>query len=537
MGTCAEPVKLIPGPRGTDGAAGAAGTNGVDAFTTLTAGFTVPAVGGTAVATVGATSWMVVGQPLYLQGAGVFYVTAIGGATSVTLQNNAAETGNVAAGTVIAPASKLGPSGFKGAAGAAGGAGTGVTVATKGDIQTYAGAAANLPVGTNGQILRSLSTAGTGLDWEQIIPNASASTDNQIPRLDSPAGTETPANLQTSSLKLTDNGALQHTGGNAKGTDAIDLSPSRGGATQVASGNNSTVSGGRNNTASGADSSVSGGHDNTASGVESTVSGGDSNTASALDTTVGGGVVNTASATNATIAGGSNNTASGVDSVVSGGSGNTAAADDSTIAGGDTNSVEAGSDGGTVGGGFSNDVHDDYATIVGGRGNSALAGAAYGTILGGRECNIDKHGQVAHSSGRFASNGDAQTSEFIWRVTTTDATANVEMFLDGATATKRATVPNNTTWAFDILVAARRSNGDSICFRIVGGIKNDAGTTVLVAATTETVIADGTGGALTAANIDVNADNGNDALRIQVTGIAAQTWRWVAHGRIVEVGH
>jgi hypothetical protein len=51
------------------------------------------------------------------------------------------------------------------------------------------------------------------------------------------------------------------TGGNARGTRAVDLQLERAAATQVASGAGSTVSGGRNNTASGANSTVSGGRD------------------------------------------------------------------------------------------------------------------------------------------------------------------------------------------------------------------------------------------------------------------------------------
>jgi hypothetical protein len=122
---CCEPINTqIPGPAGSDGAAGAAGAAGVSAFTTLTAGFTMPAELGNVVATVGATSWMVLGQVLYVQTAGWMRVAAIGGATSVTLTNleNTA-TGiyaeNAAPATAIPNGSKVSPGGLQGPTGAA----------------------------------------------------------------------------------------------------------------------------------------------------------------------------------------------------------------------------------------------------------------------------------------------------------------------------------------------------------------------------------------------------------------------------------
>lgn len=511
------PVKLIPGPRGNDGVNGAAGTNGLNATTLLLANFTVPVVGGTAIANVAASGWISIGQPLALQNGGVFYATALPDSTHVTLQNPAAETGNVAPATVVALGNRLSPAGFKGTPGAAGGAGTGVTVATKGDIQTFAGAATNLAVGTDGQLLRSLAAAGTGLDWEQIIPNATgAADDNKIAIANCPVGNETPANIQFTLAKVTDTGAYQTVGGNARGVDSVDQQPARVAANQVASGNNSTIAGGRNNRSSAQGSTVGGGEGNIASGSASGVASGANNTASGALSSVLGGNLNVASGIRSAICGGEANVASGTNCAVLGGTTNVASVDGS-VAFGDNNTASA-LKSATLGG-VLNTASGDYSVTIG--GSQALS-----TL----------YGQVAHSSGAFASAGDAQVSELIWRIATTDATANVEMFLDGATGTRRATVPSNTTWAFDIIGVARRSNGDSITFGVKGGIKNDAGTTVLVAAVTAAVIADGTGAALTIANFTVDADNANDALRIRVQGIVAQNWRWTAHARIVELG-
>ncbi len=159
---CAEPLRVVPGPMGPSGVNGSNGAAGVDAFTLLTSAFTMPVIGATGIAAVGSSAWITVGQAIYVQFLGVLYATALPDATHVTLQNNSAESSNAAAGTVAPIASKVSPAGFKGAPGAAGGAGTGVTVATKGDLQTYAGAPANLAVGTDGQLPVAGSTARSG---------------------------------------------------------------------------------------------------------------------------------------------------------------------------------------------------------------------------------------------------------------------------------------------------------------------------------------------------------------------------------------
>ncbi len=93
-------------------------------------------------------------------------------------------------------------------------------------------------------------------------------------------------------------------GGNARGTNAVDLQSLRTVATQVASGTNSVIGGGENNTSS---------------NTRTTVAGGSTNSATAIGASVGGGFTNTASGGSSTIAGGSTNTASGTNSWVPGG--------------------------------------------------------------------------------------------------------------------------------------------------------------------------------------------------------------------------
>lgn len=177
MADCPSPLRLVPGPRGRAGEDGTDGTDGVSSFTTLTAGFTMPAISATANATVADSAWAVIGEPLHLQSAGTLIVTAIPDATTLTLQNPSGYPANVAAGTVIPPASKLGPSGFIGPAGAGGSSGSGVTVSTKGDLQGHnATVPASLSVGANGTLPHADSTAALGIAYRGVDLSGAATT-------------------------------------------------------------------------------------------------------------------------------------------------------------------------------------------------------------------------------------------------------------------------------------------------------------------------------------------------------------------------
>lgn len=79
------------------------------------------------------------------------------------------------------------------------------------------------------------------------------------------------------------------TGGNSRGTNAVDLQTQRSAAAQVASGANAVIAGGGGNTASNIVSVVGGGNGNTNSGNRATIAGGDVNTASGLASWIPGG--------------------------------------------------------------------------------------------------------------------------------------------------------------------------------------------------------------------------------------------------------
>ena len=503
-GQCLDvPITQIPGPQGDPGADGTNGTDGSNAFTETTDSFTMPAVSGNVTVDVLDSTWMAVGQIVFVENAGYFTVNSVPDAVSVSLTNLGYD-GNAAPTTIIPSGQQVSPGGKKGTDGAAGSSTLNDLSPTnlKGDLIVDTGA--NNPDaddvrfarGTDGQILTSLTAQPVGLQWQSLLPNAA--TDNVLPRFDA-SGTTSPTPLQASGLLVTDDGALQSTptGGNARGSKATDLQIDRSAATQVASGAGAIIPGGANNTASGI-SSFAAGDTNLASG-DGAVAIGDSNTASASPC-VAIGDQHTVSDTFAACLGGSTGTA------------------DAPYA--------------STFGGFANFAHADYSAALG-----RLCGTSVGaesSLASGFRSVAYLYAQRAHSAGPFTDPGDAQTSDLLWRGTTANATPT-ELFIDGSAA--RATVPADTTWAFEIIGLGRRSDGMSICFKIDGGIKNDAGTVVLVAAVTTIVTADGTGAVLGAGNFVVSADDPNNALIITVTGQVAQDWRWVARARLVECGH
>jgi hypothetical protein len=157
------------------------------------------------------------------------------------------------------------------------------------------------------------------------------------------------------------------TGGNKRGTGAVDLQMTRGfSSDRVASGGSSFIGGGGSNKASGSASVVVGGNTNLSSNDY---------------TTVGGGLNNTASGTDATVSGGNGNVSSGSGAAIGGGLVNEASGNYSSVAGGtynDSTGIAA-----AIGGGGYNAATQQYATTGG-----------FGAIA-------NKYGMYAYGSGIF----------------------------------------------------------------------------------------------------------------------------------------
>jgi len=342
----------------------------------------------------------------------------------------------------------------------------------------------------------------------------------------------------------------------------------RGNKITIAAGTTySTIGGGYNNTTNSNSVIIAGGHSNTITTSNySTISGGQSNTIPTdcgTHNVIGGGYSNTtvAAATNNgsnVIAGGYDNSIQGQRCVIGGGSSNditiAAGALYSTIAGGYANDITndystigggrqilISSDYGTAAGGYNHDVTGDYGAISGGRQNTAsgeyssipggylnTASANYSTACGYTSV-ANKHGQFSQSAGKFAENGDAQTSILVAKTQTTDDTPT-EIVL--SLSTDRLTIPINTSWFFTVKVIARQINDDfSVnAYHIEGTCSRDAGN---IAIDYQTTITSNEEDATW--DFVISADTGNQSLKLLATGAVDNTINWVARIELVEV--
>jgi hypothetical protein len=103
-------------PGGLIGPAGAGGA-GLNAFTNLLANFTQPAANASVTINVGTTSWMVVGQAIFILGGGYYTVGSITDINHAVV-TNLGYSGNASSGATIASGGGVSPSGLNGAAGA-----------------------------------------------------------------------------------------------------------------------------------------------------------------------------------------------------------------------------------------------------------------------------------------------------------------------------------------------------------------------------------------------------------------------------------
>lgn len=221
----------------------------------------------------------------------------------------------------------------------------------------------------------------------------------------------------------------------------------------------------------------------------------------------------------------STNTATAGDTVSLGGDSNTATAADAGTFCGRVN--EASGQRSVVLGGFVNIASGEDCAVLSGLTNTASGNYS---VAHGRGAVASHYAAHAHAAGPFSATGDAQGMFLTLRRQTTNSTP-AELFLDGSSL--RMAIPTDTTWGFDIMVTARRTdaNGESAFYRFEGCIDNNAGTTALVGSVVSATPIEDTAGWACA----VTADDTNDALIITVTGENAKTINWVARAHIVQV--
>lgn len=165
-------------------------------------------------------------------------------------------------------------------------------------------------------------------------------------------------------------------------------------------------------------------------------------------------------------------------------------------------------------------------------GNKAFA-------IGGR-AGANRLGMCAHASfswdnptggdGAEPNSGQAQYVRFVAANKTT-TNSGVTLFLDGSST--RLTIPSGKAMFANVQIVGIKSDGTAAAtYQRQVAIKNVGGTTSLVG----TVNTIGTDEAAST-SISITADDTNDALKIEVTGIASETWRWVAVVDGVEVAY
>ncbi len=211
-----------------------------------------------------------------------------------------------------------------------------------------------------------------------------------------------------------------------------------------------------------------------------------------------------ASGSFASISGGNANSATGTYAVVSGGANNTASGGNS-------------------------------ATVTGGNGNTASASYSR---AGGLYAVADQESMDAWSGGGFANFGvssDTRIYRHMMKQKTTSATpVRLQANAINQTAVYTA-IPSGRVLLAIVKINGVKSDG-SACAEYVRkvAIKNVGGMTSLVGSV-ETIGTDIEDNAST--DVAITADDTNDALDITVTGIAAETWRWVAVVEGLEIAY
>ena len=379
-------------------------------------------------------------------------------------------------------------------------------------------------------------------------------------------------------------GFFDNTGGNSRGANANDFQLTRANAAQVASGANAFIGGGENNQASGSRSVVCGGRDNRADGSYGVVCGGDDNKNDGAECVIVGGVNNdilTAGAVQCVIAGGGSNVISGARSyaAIVGGTGVTVSANyagavaGQTIAVSGTNSFACGGLQLTVAGtyaacvaGYLNNISaGTQGAIVGGNGHSMsvdrgfIGGGASctvsgvgGAIIAGATCVVSSAGSVAMHYQNTASNlytlamgaksnanlygqiavgadwqqtaGNKQWGWLTFGLETTNDTKSEMLLL--TVAGQRMTLVDGDSYDCTMWIHAKAPGANSASWRAWAFQIYRAGSTTTLVDGGAGVAPDKSVGSLSAATVDLSADDTNDRLLLEGTGLAATNISW-----------
>ena len=264
---------------------------------------------------------------------------------------------------------------------------------------------------------------------------------------------------------------------------------------------------------------------------------GGSAVASALQSAVVGGQLNTASGTASIVLGGTSNTASSTASAVVGGNNNISSQTNSFVGGGSF-STSSGAGSGVVG--ASDSIASSTNAFIGG-GAFNRANAQNSAVIGGqRGITRSIQGLVVIPSGNSPlgiQNGLSQTGILILARETTDATVTtLASTSGGAGGGNQMTLPDNSAYYVrGSCIANVTGGGNTKAWSFEAAIKRGAGagTTAIVGAVIKNIVAADAGAATW--DITLSADTTNGAFRVQVTGQAATTIRWVCRLDSTEV--
>ena len=356
--------------------------------------------------------------------------------------------------------------------------GTGLTF-TGGTLAASGGAGIGGSTGaTDNALLRADGTGGATLQASAIVvpDNATASPNNTVNN----AAIQATGGTTNVSLSLVPKGTgafclavpdATAAGGNARGANAVDLQTARTAAAQVASGANAAILGGTGGTASGANAVVLGSARATASGQSALVQGEDSTASGSHSVAIG---LYSRATNYAAVSIGVNGLASGNQSIAISYGGGATASGQSSVA----------------------------------LGSDSLA---------------NRQQMEAYATGGFvASAGDAQAVRWVLRNKTTDGTTAVTLFTNGSSV--RCLLTSGKILHAQVMIVGSKSDGSAVAvYARQVAIKNVGGTTSLVGSV-NTIGTDTAAGT----SVAITADDTNDALQIAVTGVASETWRWVA---------
>lgn len=200
--------------------------------------------------------------------------------------------------------------------------------------------------------------------------------------------------------------------------------------------------------------------------------------------------------------------------------------------------------GGTPGGSTSTTIRGTgagEATVCLGSNSTISASNNYAAIAIGNRSYSEMNCEFTISGGSFSSTADMKSSIIpSWTTTTSATPVEVGQLTSGNASTAptgRIILTNDSSYIFDCDIVARNTATDTetagwnLKFVIRRGAA--AANTAIVGSATKTVLAQDTG--TTTWDVGVTADTTNGRPKIEVTGEAAKTIRWVCNIRMTKV--